>query len=437
MMKLILYIVAILLFAQSAFATTYYVAPDGSGSDSDSGQCITDEGACGPWATMKHAFEQSVAGDVVYYLAGTHTISSLITLYGGTGADGTAESPITHKAYPGATVTIVSNVSPFPFDINKNYWTIEDLNFQGTNGVFRMNNATTGKPAGWKFINDTFTLSEYYCTDGGGAIQANSTTADMLVDGCTFVGPGTSSCNASVITFSTNNIRIQNCDVSGFNNGIYAKHSNDAGDTQSYIKNCYIHDNDAGIRLDIHDAEISNNLIVDNRLGIQFDTGSGGTISADNNTFNHNTIYSSTTSVNQEHSDNGAQYNDYRNSIFDTMIQLYPYTSTPHYTTFGYNLYVPSLVIRDYSTSYTLANYQTYLGGCPDADNSCYSYQATPTFVGGATPTTIAGFALTAESVGYHAASDGDDMGVDVSLVGTNIPPSTVSRGTVPLGNMR
>jgi hypothetical protein len=40
---------------------------------------------------------------------------------------------------------------------------------------------------------------------------------------------------------------------------------------------------------------------------------------------------------------------------------------------------------------------------------------ATPSFVGGANPTSLTGFQLTASSAGYRAASDGKDMGANVS----------------------
>jgi hypothetical protein len=66
-------------------------------------------------------------------------------------------------------------------------------------------------------------------------------------------------------------------------------------------------------------------------------------------------------------------------------------------------------------------------GGAPSVNNynlctsgSCAganSINGTPTYTGGANPTTYAGFALTAGSLGHNAGSDGHDIGV-------NIPPS-------------
>jgi len=50
-----------------------------------------------------------------------------------------------------------------------------------------------------------------------------------------------------------------------------------------------------------------------------------------------------------------------------------------------------------------------------------HSLTGTPVFAGGATPTTIAGFALAAGSPGKNAGSDGKDMGADVTKVGIQL----------------
>src|SRR5262249_47449963 len=65
-------------------------------------------------------------------------------------------------------------------------------------------------------------------------------------------------------------------------------------------------------------------------------------------------------------------------------------------------------------------------GDQPQCNNCTYSYNlfdansasrgtnmiiGSPTFVGGGSPTTFAGYQLTSNSLGYKAASDGSDMG--------------------------
>jgi hypothetical protein len=52
---------------------------------------------------------------------------------------------------------------------------------------------------------------------------------------------------------------------------------------------------------------------------------------------------------------------------------------------------------------------------------------ATPTFVGGANPSTWSGFQLTAGSAGYRGASDGKDMGANITGSTANAPPPPVA----------
>jgi hypothetical protein len=58
-----------------------------------------------------------------------------------------------------------------------------------------------------------------------------------------------------------------------------------------------------------------------------------------------------------------------------------------------------------------------------------------PTFVGGASPSTVAGYTLTSLSNGYKAASDGKDFGADTTQVG--IQSSARSSIGKPVGNNR
>lgn len=53
-----------------------------------------------------------------------------------------------------------------------------------------------------------------------------------------------------------------------------------------------------------------------------------------------------------------------------------------------------------------------------------HSLNGTPTYVGGSNPNTYAGFALTADSLGHNAGSDGKDMGVDITADPPPDPPT-------------
>lgn len=64
------------------------------------------------------------------------------------------------------------------------------------------------------------------------------------------------------------------------------------------------------------------------------------------------------------------------------------------------------------------------------------SIQGTPTFLGGTSPTTWAGWQLTSGSLGYRNASDGNDRGVNYYGVGTT-PPAVGTALIVPPLNLR
>lgn len=59
-------------------------------------------------------------------------------------------------------------------------------------------------------------------------------------------------------------------------------------------------------------------------------------------------------------------------------------------------------------------------GGCAGS----HSLSGTPTFVGGSSPSSYAGYALTSTSLGHQAASDGKDMGITVSGSSTSTAPA-------------
>src|SRR6185312_13442781 len=54
----------------------------------------------------------------------------------------------------------------------------------------------------------------------------------------------------------------------------------------------------------------------------------------------------------------------------------------------------------------------------------------TPTFTGGVSPTTYAGFALTAGSIGHNAGDDSKDMGINLSATTTATPTFSPVAGT-------
>jgi len=67
---------------------------------------------------------------------------------------------------------------------------------------------------------------------------------------------------------------------------------------------------------------------------------------------------------------------------------------------------------------------------CNSAKGGTHNLGCTPTYVGGSSPTTYAGFRLTPNSCGHAAASDGNDLGINISSgsgVNQPVPPTNVT----------
>jgi hypothetical protein len=183
--------------------------------------------------------------------------------------------------------------------------------------------------------------------------------------------------------------------------GIYCKHVNadtsfSSGAEWAYN---YIHDigqsNDGGLLGIPGWTNIHDNLIV-NAQGTMFGINGGGS-NGTNCLINHNTFVGGKFSAMNE---NGGMINY---SITNNIIRnrdLYGGSGN----TWSYNMWTNDTAL-----------------GSHDLGNT------SPTYVGGPNPTTVAGFALAVGSNGKGKASDGKDMGADVSRVGVqngNLPPN-------------
>jgi parallel beta-helix repeat protein len=96
---------AFVLAAPPLAATTYYVAPPPTGSNSQPGTQAQ------PWATLQHAADTIRAGDTVRVRAGSYS-GAYFT------ASGTSAQPIVLEAYSGETVQIVADNPQTPDGIN-------------------------------------------------------------------------------------------------------------------------------------------------------------------------------------------------------------------------------------------------------------------------------------------------------------------------------
>jgi len=157
----------------------------------------------------------------------------------------------------------------------------------------------------------------------------------------------------------------------------------------------YFHDNTTGIvgYDDSNNATITNNVVARIQQDAIWLSGFGKQTVAE-----HNTIINGQMSCGYTHQSNICTA-IIRNNIVASFSaaggSLGPGGSQPSY--FDYNL--------------------CYSGTCTMGSNppGAHSLSGTPTYVGGATPSTYSGFALTPGSLGSNAGSDGRDIGINTS----------------------
>jgi Right handed beta helix region len=146
-------------------------------------------------------------------------------------------------------------------------------------------------------------------------------------------------------------------------------------------------------------ATITNNVLIN----IDQDAMELGGFDS-NTTVEHNTVIGQAIDCGVTHEGNVCKA-VFRNNIADSVTAVGGGTGQPSFN--DYNLCVDS--------------------GCVGS----HSLHATPTFVGGANSSTYAGFGLTSLSPGHNAASDGKDMGINITTGGP-APPPTATRPDPP-----
>ena len=423
--------------AAFAIATghAYYVAP--GGKDDNPGTLAS------PWATPLKAWTAANAGDTVYFRAGTYNVESQIwTKY--FGHDGTAANPIVFRNYPGETATITSNVGTV-FVIEKDYNRVEGLNFVGPA-------TATWFQVSYDVKATNFTASRCIASmgaggDNSGFVYLGGGATGTVVEHCRITGPGYNGVHlnsAGIICFKTEGVRFIHNEISNTMIGIYFKFANPQDNLTPGIEIAYNYIHETGrnsMQLNCNHASIHDNVIGANNAGILVTESNGGP-GGDGNVFAHNTFagnigFSLNFDTNGTDTVPGAIANILRANLFTAKVWAHWYSSVPHITQSDYNLFVSGAeAIGETEVNYSLATWKTHTGG------DAHSLAGTPTFVGGASPTTLAGFALAANSLGKFAAHDGLDIGANIALVGPqdfpapNHPPvlSSIGNQTIPAG---
>jgi hypothetical protein len=386
------------------WADTHWVSPSGAAAwaNCTGSTPLSGASAC----SLSTAFSNATAGDLVYLRGGTYNTGTteFDTAHAGTGD---AENKrVVFRAYSGETPNIVSTYGRSTIFVDHQYWWFDGLSIHhsgissGDSGIIKVGESGNGSYV--KITNCHLHITGSSTADNVDCIILKTNYSSYaLVQNNNLEGFGTSSCGG-VIYLSTGNVgsKILNNEIHNLGVGIYCKHVN--GDTSfssgaEWAYN-YIYgigpSNDGGFLglpgwINIHD-----NIVV-NATATNFGINGGGP-NGTNCLINHNTFHGGKFTAKNE-SGGMINYNIKNNIIRNREI----YGGSGN--TWSYNMWTNDTAL-----------------GSHDLGNT------SPTYVGGANPTTIAGFALAAGSKGKNYGDDGKDLGADVSRVGVkngNRPP--------------
>uniref|UniRef100_A0A6M3J7B3 Right handed beta helix domain-containing protein n=1 Tax=viral metagenome TaxID=1070528 RepID=A0A6M3J7B3_9ZZZZ len=459
-MGLLRALVLSLLLVGNVWAGTYYASPTGSDTWANSTNISTP-------CSVTTALANAAAGDTVFFRGGTYTDYDLV--FTNSGSSG---NQITLKNYPGETPifnagftvpgTPSSTFHPI-FDIDgKNYITLDGLEMtQGLRANIRLayNIATD------HIIIQNCNLHNIVCYDNSGQVYfggggaSNVTIQNNLLHDLYNYADCTSS--AGLLIFNAgDNLIIQNNEMYTTHKAIFYKHSDNANYATTIRNNLIYNQIDTlgAIVLSMQHVQVTNNIIRDSSKAIWLwhDDAACTDLMTEYVNVSHNTVVDCTQGIVLDRKwvlgvkCDGANHTTITNNL------VYGFTGTEHRglsihpswsgndatinsgdetdesaTALTYNLFYSSTVskpitILSNSPASPYAGNFNMITTCPASFTTCSNNtQSAPTFVD------YAGndFTLTSESVGYHAASDGTDMGANIALVGTGYIPS-VSIGT-------
>jgi hypothetical protein len=412
-----------LCHVSASYSAIYYVAA--TGNDSHDGSISS------PWASVAKASATMVAGDTVYIRGGIYSEREIHISTGGS-----QDKYITFSGYPGEMAIIdggydASSSGRHPiFWIDASYIKILNLTIQHGS----MSNIHIGYYAN---VNNVLIegcdISNVVTDDNTGLVyfEAGNTVTEITVSNNKIhdriQGSQYPNTGDGIKLFRSRNVYLNNNEIYNLVNGIYYKHSDNIEGVTTLIENNLIHDVGIGLRITNDNSLIQNNIIYNASGGIIiFDMG--GTCGGDGTRILHNTIALSPTGVSlRAPSDGcaGSTNSVIRNNLFtdiatsgdDRGIGIWHYNagSDTSNTTIEYNLVYSPLTTSTISVInswYTVYNMPDTVSGRSNM------LAAAPAFVGGSAPVTASGFALATGSPGKNAASDGSDMGANVSLVG-------------------
>jgi hypothetical protein len=238
--------------------------------------------------------------------------------------------------------------------------------------------------------------------------------------GVNVIGQSKEMAGLKIWRYSTNPV-IENCEIFDLT-GKLLDNKHGTSDQSITARNNYLHNGKEGIHNNADYSLFENNLVVNCRNGVR-SYYSAGSMGGSNTVYKHNTFYNCENGIMvPDGPETGCVNVTIQNNVVVGYqggemkgLNISPYgASYSHNFIVDHNLYYSSStadIVDEFAINYNLLEWQAKGYGTG-------SINSAPSFVGGASPSTIADYALATGSIGKNAASDGTDMGADIELVG-------------------
>lgn len=407
------------IYFDANYPSTDYTEPDmadqrfvgGPGADD-----LNDGTQGTPWATLDKAFQELCASSTWYCLN-----------FGGNLTEGTGFDTKAYGSGPGTSgqFAILRGDPSLPskpvLTINaacevdgQDFWLWHDFDMAGTNGfLFAEDLATINHT----MRNITGTMTGLGGDNIGHFYSLNQNLDYWGVFNCNFTGPGVGGGihgnTGALVTFRTRHLRWENNEVTNYPRPLYYKHSNRAvdGSADVHIRRNYQYETTAGEacffggRAEGGTWEMTDNIFESN---VEISNGGGGE-QPNGMTIEHNTFVAD---LGLETGNDPVINSTIRNNIIGTDLEILRFGVDTNTNTTNYNLYGGTIYYQ--STAYTLSEWQA---ASEPAGQDVNSIAGSPTY-STEPPTQISHYELAGGSDGKNAASDGEDMGANVSVVG-------------------
>ena len=394
--KIIFFILTFSLMAGAGFAAEIHV---GSGQT---------------YSTINNAINASSSGDIIIVHSGTYIEQDLrpktnTTIQGASGetrpiVDANADAGTHTTAF---NIEMVSDVTLMNLDI-RGGGGCEDGSItiaqdgSGTNNIVIDNCKISGTNVGG-------TLTQYNPCHI--RISTGGTGENITISNCEITGPYASGIKINGIYVT--GITITNCYIHDILHGIAYKWGTDTDKNNKIIHNIIENASERGLYLDQSYVLVENNLFknisIKDSIRLHDNWNGNNTIINHNTFYNCNGIFLQKECVNNTVTNN-IFYNTYSSTTKSVGIALYG-SSEQHGTQIYNNLYFhgsQTQLVREYNTAYTVSDWQAHY------PSDTGSLNADPLFKNPDSDD----FSLQSGSPALLAASDGKNIGADISTIG-------------------